>query len=188
MSNQNPQHLEKNTNVNLVALLGIVTLFFYLVHFYKKTVEKLNIMTRTAFGRNAKKVKFSAGYVYTAFVLLLAPFVAIFVVILSAITGFDTWLLNFAFNPIPSEVFFAAAAVIAISDIILVVYLLRLLRDIRAQVIELALYYRRYDIAKDFTKKSSMLSPGGDEGKVLVAFNKLIDEHNSHIGGYRTYA
>jgi hypothetical protein len=190
MYNKNPQKLEKNPSLNRLVILEFLTLFYYVFYVYDKYVKKLNIMSKTALGNDARKVNFSAKYAYASLTILLAPFVTIAIIFILDFVGFNP-PFDFIFNAVSNTMFFsdtvfwAAALLWGASIAFFALYLLKLTRDIKREVIEIAIRYGKYEQVKPIATKSSLFGTG-DDGKVYQLFNELVDEHNKHIA-YRNY-
>jgi hypothetical protein len=176
MSKSNIVRIEKSPSVYVISFLSLITAFFYLFHFYDKLVANLNYMAKIAIGDNASKVKYSATYFYAALSILYIPF--IFVGSVFVIYNFVD--VNFV-NTIPIETVMLVIMISLISDVVFLVYALKLLRDVRAQIIEIALQYGRFDIAKRFQKKITYFN-ATDRG-FYKAFNDLVEEHNKYADG-----
>jgi len=167
MSRSDTNRLAKNPNYYVINFLSLITLGFYAPYIYSKFAAKLNIMSRLALDNNSEKVKFSANFMYGALVMLWLPL---------AIT-----LVCIRFIASPSAaIIIPLLAVALLSGVSLMLYIAKVLQNIKTHILAIAMHYGRYDIARTFEHDVGFL-PSKREKLIQTAFNKLVDEHNTRV-------
>jgi len=162
--------LKKCPNQYLTALLAMATLGFYAPYYYSKFIPNLNMMSKLALGNAAGDIKFSATYIYGAIIILISPFA--FMAVATLANAADAY----------TKIFMILLAISVPSNIILLVYIVKILNDIKARIIQIALRYERYDLAKPFVKDTGWYNQKREKG-IYHAFNELVDEHNANLKG-----
>jgi len=165
--NTGAKRIEK-LNATRETLLIATTLGLYSPHYYSKLIAKINEMMRFAFGSNEREIIFSPKYVYASIAAI--PLSFILIIIGSAV--------------VHGAIFLAALGII-VWCIYLWRYIVKMLRSVRTQMVELAIYYQRYDVARSLDE-----SPGynnTNEKNFYRAFSELADEHNRRLNRNRNY-
>ena len=118
---------------------------------------------------NARRVSFSGAYMAGTWIFLFAVFGM-------GIIGYN----NPASTPIiPDTIYIAILAFTLIPIIALFLYLLKTLNNIKALIINIAIRYGQYNIARTFENDTG-LHNSRRENNIHTAYNQLVPLHNEY--------
>jgi len=166
-------YAERNQSSITVNILSLLTLGHYGVKQYRKQVKSVNDMSKLLFGDSAKKITYSEKIVGISMPLFFIGGLAIiFFALMSLIyTSFVFPLLAIS-----------SIVVMVISLLIWTKEYLKIVKQMKYQLIPIAVMYGRFDIA-ELLDSYSIYSQGGN--KIIEnAYNTLIDKHNERVRQY----
>jgi hypothetical protein len=171
--------LKKTSEASIInavqGLLTLITLGFYAPGVYKKSIINLNMMAKLALDDKAEEVKFSAKFMYIALVAFWVPLALFFFN--------DSFIRPFAVPftcSIPTNVAMPLLCICIISGLSLMWYILKIMSDVKDQMLKIAISYGRTDVIRLYLKDVGFLNLKREKLN-QQAFNMLVDNHNKNV-------